>query len=123
MHGLAKAVVMDYSEKMRQMMRKIEHAKEQEHPQKFVPDPKGFFVILLSGGEILVEHFNASYYNKKLTTGSSDLIISGKSAERLCHTIISRELVSDLRHAAYLGRELAKAENCLKSNKKYVQDE
>ena len=105
------------------MMRKIEHITEHEKLPKFVPDPRGFFVILVSEGKIIVEHFNASYYHGQLASGSSDLIISGTSAEKLCHTIISRELVSDLRHAAYLGRELAKAENCLKSGKKYVQDE
>jgi len=113
---------MDYSEKMRQMMRKIEHIIESDKPMKFVPDPKGFFVIFLSDAKIMVEHFNASYYHGAIASGSSDLIITGTSAEKLCHTIISRDLVSDLRHAAYLGRELAKAEMCLKSGKKYIQD-
>ena len=114
---------MDYSEKMRQMMRKLEHIKQDDKPPKFVPDPKGFFVIFVSNSELVVEHFRATYKGEHLATGSADLVITGNSAEKLCHTLVNHDLISDLRHAAYLGRELAKAEKCMREGKKYVQDE
>lgn len=47
----------------------------------------------------------------------------GSSAEALYKEIISRKLIKNMVHAAYLGRELAKAETALKIGKNYVQDE
>jgi dihydropteroate synthase-like protein len=46
----------------------------------------------------------------------------GSSAEAVYKEIFSRKLVKSLSHAAYLGRELAKAEIALKLGKNYVQD-
>ena len=37
-------------------------------------------------------------------------------------TIIAKQWVSELSHAAYLGKELAKAELALQHGFKYVQD-
>jgi len=46
----------------------------------------------------------------------------GNSAEVLCKTLCSKEKISP-EHAAYLGKELARAEIALKLGKNYVQDE
>jgi dihydropteroate synthase-like protein len=46
----------------------------------------------------------------------------GSSAEAVYKKILSRKLIKDMTHAAYLGRELAKAEIALRIGKVYVQD-
>ena len=50
------------------------------------------------------------------------LIIKGEDAATILSTLIGMGLVSQLDHAAYLGRELARAEMSLDSDIKYVQD-
>lgn len=50
-------------------------------------------------------------------------VIKGASAEDIANTIIKRGLLSRLDHAAYLGRELAKAETALNLSIPYKQDE
>jgi len=80
-------------------------------------DRKGYFIILIRKGNenpIYVEHYN--------NNGRLLHIIEGKDAPTICSTIINMQLVSQLDHAAYLGRELAKAENSIYSNTKYIQD-
>lgn len=89
----------------------------------FSSDRLGFFVIHLNRerNKIVVEHYLGRYEHKQLVSGTPDLIFEGASAERLCHTILQKGLVSRLEHAAYLGRELQKAEACLKTGEKYIQ--
>ncbi len=50
------------------------------------------------------------------------LIIKGKTAKEIYDTAIRLNLINSLGHAAYFGRELAKAEIALKIGKKYNQD-
>jgi len=63
---------------------------------------------------ILVEHY--SYDNKFLR------VIEGKNSREIYFTIISNKWVSELSHAAYLGKELTRAELSIKNNLKFVQD-
>jgi len=49
-------------------------------------------------------------------------IIEGRTAAELYMTAIDRNLVSRLDHAAYLGCELARAEQAILSGEGYVQD-
>lgn len=79
-------------------------------------DPAGFFVIHVddSRGNIVIEHYS---YQRELLNK-----LTGESAKDLNNALIERELVTDLRHAAYLGRELMKAELALKNRWKYKQD-
>jgi len=80
-------------------------------------DREGYFIILIrkvNENPIYVEHYN--------NNGRLLHIIEGKDAPTICSTIINMQLVSQLDHAAYLGRELAKAENSIYSNTKYIQD-
>ncbi len=72
-------------------------------------DKKGYFKIFIDSEKIYCIH----YPSKKA--------IVGKSAKEICDTILSLELISELGHALYLGRELQKAEFALKYNKSYVQ--
>lgn len=61
---------------------------------------------------------NVVYYKKK----NPKLKLTGDSASKIYKEIIGRGLTKDLMHAAYLGRELEKAEIALKLGKNYVQD-
>lgn len=79
-------------------------------------DQAGYFVILplTDKGLISVEHY--TYDNTLQRT------VEGTNARSLYLTIISSGWVSELTHAAYLGKELAKAELALQHGFKYVQD-
>ncbi len=85
-------------------------------PIKIEMDKAGYFVILPQPdtGNILVEHY--SYDNALLR------VIEGKDARTLYWTVIESGWVSLLSHAAYLGKELTKAELSLQLGFKYLQD-
>jgi len=72
-------------------------------------DPLGGFSIQLKDGKIYATH-------KKGT-------VIGKTAKSVLDTIISKNMVSLKEHVAYLGRELMKAEICLRMGRSYIQDE
>ena len=60
---------------------------------------------------------------REVDTGRLDRVFTGSSAEALCHAVTDSGLVTRLDHAAYLGRELARAEAALRSGGDYEQDE
>lgn len=76
---------------------------------RFVADPAGSFRIGLCGNEIVAVH--------------DRMVIKGRTAREILDTAIDLNLVSRLDHAAYLGRELEKAEIALRLGKSYTQDE
>ncbi|MGE5257377.1 MAG: DUF4346 domain-containing protein [Hyphomicrobiales bacterium] len=80
-------------------------------------DPAGYFVIMVMKGKdypLLVEHYR--------NDGTLRNIVEGRDAADICAELIEQKLVTQLDHAAYLGRELAKAEMSLFSGSKYTQD-
>jgi tetrahydromethanopterin S-methyltransferase subunit A len=79
-------------------------------------DKAGYFVILPSkkNSTILVEHY--SYDNKLLRK------IEGKNSRDIYFTIINNKWVTELSHAAYLGKELLRAELSIEKGFKFVQD-
>ena len=81
-----------------------------------VLDRAGYFVILpvTDRNVINVEHYG--YDNVLLHT------IEGPNARSLYLELVRQGWVSELNHAAYLGKELAKAELSLKYGFKYMQD-
>ena len=87
-----------------------------EEPARVDMDKAGYFVILLRPEEqkIIVEHYT---YDNVLQR-----IIEGNDARSIYWTIIENGWVTQLSHAAYLGKELAKAELSFKMGFKYVQD-
>jgi tetrahydromethanopterin S-methyltransferase subunit A len=89
-------------------------ASEPSHTVKL--DKAGYFVIvaLPAKGSITVEHY--AYDNTLLR------MIEGTTARAICATLLAHGWVTELSHAAYLGRELAKAELSLSSGFTYVQD-
>jgi len=85
-------------------------------PKRLGLDPAGFFVILpdKTTGVIVCEHYENS--------GKLMHVIEGKDPALIAATAVERGLITRLDHAAYLGRELAKAEFAIKTGKPYIQD-
>ncbi|OLN30115.1 DUF4346 domain-containing protein [Desulfosporosinus metallidurans] len=85
--------------------------------REWTHDPEGFFLLLLDrdAKSIICEHY--------VEEGVINEVIKGVSAEDITNTVIKRGLLSRLDHAAYLGRELAKAETALNLGIPYTQDE
>jgi thymidylate synthase len=84
-----------------------------QRPFKVNLDPMGYFRVTLDGKEIIVEHRFEDVTLKEYR---------GKKAERLQHEIARDVAFSDINHAIYLGRQLAKAEMALKDGREFVQD-
>jgi tetrahydromethanopterin S-methyltransferase subunit A len=85
-------------------------------PTRLVLDPAGYFVVYPDARRhrLMLEHYS--------NAGVLDCLLEGHSAGALYTTAIARNLVSRLDHAAYLGRELARAERSLETGEPYVQD-
>jgi dihydropteroate synthase-like protein len=83
-----------------------------------VMDEKGLFKIAIdhNNGTIVAIHISGSQQDKP------NLIIKGKTAENIFSKIEEMSLITRFDHAAYLGRELAKAEIALVTGKEYIQD-
>jgi tetrahydromethanopterin S-methyltransferase subunit A len=85
-------------------------------PQFYKSDPAGFFVVYPDRREkeLVVEHYT--------NAGVLDCVIEGPTPTAVYAEIVKRGLVSQLDHAAYLGRELAIAERSLQTGEPYIQD-
>jgi tetrahydromethanopterin S-methyltransferase subunit A len=79
-------------------------------------DKAGYFVILPQKKKesILVEHY--SYDNKLVRK------IEGKKSRDIYLTIINNRWVTELGHAAYLGKELSRAELSITKGYRFIQD-
>ena len=89
---------------------------ETEEPTRLVPDPAGYFVVYPDAARqrIVLEHYT--------NAGELDCVLAGSTPAALYGEVIARNLISRLDHAAYLGRELARAEHSLQSGTPYEQD-
>jgi tetrahydromethanopterin S-methyltransferase subunit A len=85
-------------------------------PERMTPDPEGYFVIYVDAARrmLSLEHFRKD--------GVLNAVIEGKAAAELYLPAIEKGMVSRLDHAAYLGKELSRAEKCLEDGENYVQD-
>lgn len=83
---------------------------------RLILDRVGYFVVYpeRKSGLLVIEH----YTNK----GLLDCVLEGRSTGALYSEVIARGLISRLDHAAYLGRELARAEGSLRTGEPFVQD-
>jgi len=81
----------------------------------FRADRAGYFTIALQNQEIVVQHCLIDGRKTKYR-------FSGKDAQELYKKILQENLVSQFDHAAYLGAELTRAEECLKNNREYAQE-
>jgi len=83
-------------------------------PARIKLDEAGYFVIHVEGEALLVEHYS---YREELLR-----VIEGRTARELYLTLIGNGWVSRLDHAAYLGKELARAEWSVRQGLPFVQD-
>lgn len=85
-------------------------------PTRLVSDPAGYLVLYPDRRRrrLVLEH----YANNGVLTR----VIEGTTPTALYGTVIAEGLVSRLDHAAYLGRELTRAETALRTGSAYVQD-
>ncbi|MFW2405329.1 MAG: DUF4346 domain-containing protein [Gammaproteobacteria bacterium] len=85
-----------------------------EDPLRIKLDKAGYFVVNIENGMIVVEHYS---YKEKLLR-----IIEGRDARSIYLTIVRNGWVSKLDHAAYVGKELTKAELSIEHGFEYLQD-
>jgi len=105
-------------------------------------DPAGYFIIYLDREQHLIcaKHYRTVINEQGLATDPEtgavipargpvnrppQRVYVGRTAKELCVQIFEKEgekVVSQLSHAAYLGREFQKAEAALISGEEYVQD-
>lgn len=85
-------------------------------PERMVSDAAGYFVVFPDRERqlLMLEHYR--------NDGVLDVVIEGHAAAELYIPAIERGLVSRLEHAAYLGKELARAERTLTTGEPYKQD-
>jgi len=106
------------------MVKKVQVIKAAKTKEKDVKlDRNGFFVIEIDNKEkcIRVEYYENVYKKEKIVSGNLKKIFTGKKADALCDTISKNTPVLNPEHYMYLGREIQRAENSLRNNKKYVQ--
>jgi len=79
-------------------------------------DPSGYFLIVLDrlNRRIRAEQYSQEHHRLR--------IIEGAAAEEIAQTIVRHNWVTLLTHAAYLGRELARAQTALSLGLDYEQD-
>jgi len=114
---LNKAVHPEFEGGKMKIEERLMETRAEAHPiNEWVKDSKGFFTIHPNPErkEIIVEHHDSD--------GRTTRKIVGESAEDLYHHIIKLGLLSRYDHAAYLGRELAKAEFTIRNQLGYEQD-
>lgn len=89
---------------------------EAKPPKPLQIDPKGYFVIYPDPerNHIVVEHYN--------NDGALDSVIEGKDITYIYMTAVEMGLLSRLDHACYLGKELERAADSLRTGKPYEQD-
>lgn len=85
-------------------------------PDRMVTDPAGYFVVYPDRMRriLSLEHYG--------NDGVLRHIIEGKAAAELYTPAVQMNFISRLDHAAYLGRELARAEQSLRDGKPFMQD-
>ena len=85
-------------------------------PDRMTPDPAGYLVVYV---DRVRDRISLEHYTKD---GLLDHAFEGRHAAEVYTPVIERGLLTRLDHAAYLGRELARAEDALQSGAPYVQD-
>jgi len=85
-------------------------------PARMVNDPAGYFVVYVDRhrGILSLEHYD--------NNGVLNAVIEADQAASLYIPAIEMGLISRLDHAAYLGQELARAEEALRTGAPYIQD-
>ena len=124
------------------LIRSIKLLDDQLSKRQIELDQKGYFLIRIEPltNELIVEHYLNNIDNKgraidpdsgepigcktKITRQPSN-IFRGKSAKEVGIQISEGHgpfPISRLDHAIYIGRELQRAEQCLRNGEQYIQD-
>ena len=85
-------------------------------PKSLTLDKAGYFVVYpdTRSRRLVLEHYT--------NQGVLNCVLEGASAGALYSEAIERQFLTRLDHAAYLGRELARADHSLDTGEPYVQD-
>ena len=89
----------------------------------WVMDPKGYFLIKIDREKNLIR-VGYCIFSKLNKDPIHDMIaeVTGKTALEIVNTLIKKNFISTLQHAADMGIELHKAELALKYKFEYIQD-
>ena len=89
----------------------------------WIMDPKGYFLIKIDRETNLIR-VGYCIFSKLNNDPIHDMIaeVTGITAIEIVNTLINKNFISSLQHAADMGIELHKAELALKYNLKYIQD-
>ena len=86
-------------------------------------DPKGYFLIAVDKKKKIIQ-VGYCKFSRLGNSSTNDMVavIKGKTAIEIVNTLIRKQFISTLQHAADMGIELQKAELSLKYNLEYIQD-
>jgi len=86
-------------------------------------DPKGYFLIKIDQEANLIR-VGYCIFSKLGNDPIHDMVseVNGKTAIEIVNTLIDKNFISSLQHAADMGIELHKAELALRYGYKYIQD-
>ena len=86
-------------------------------------DPKGYFLINIDKEYKLIR-VGYRIFSKLGNDPIHDMVaeVKGKTAIEIVNTLIKKNFISTLQHAADMGIELHKAELALKYDLQYIQD-
>jgi len=101
--------------KPKEIIKKVIKAKH-DPIKEWKQDPKGYFLIRVNNKKKMIE---VGFVTPKHTITK---MIYGNNAIEIYNTIVREKLLTRLEHAAYLGKELYKAELALEYGKTYVQE-
>jgi len=95
----------------------VEHVMATRDPASaWVYDPMGYFLIFVDTAHAMlrIEHYDQRHRLHR--------VVWGQAAPEIHQTIVRLGLVTLLEHAAYLGRELGRAESAMRLGLPYDQD-
>ena len=89
----------------------------------WVMDPKGYFLIKIDKEKKIIR-VGYCIFSKLGNEPIHDMIseVTGETAIAIVNTLIKKDFLSSLQHAADMGIELHKAELALKYDLQYIQD-
>ena len=91
--------------------------------KEWIMDPKGYFLINIDKEYKLIR-VGYCIFSKLGNDPIHDMVaeVKGKTAIEIVNTLIKKNFISTLQHAADMGIELHKAELALKYDLQYIQD-
>ena len=96
---------------------KVTQCPEYDHIRDYKQDPSCYLLVAVDNAKKEIVVGVCDYNNQLLEE------FRGKMAQQLYYYILNeRKYITKLEHAAYLGKELKKAEIALKTGKEYLQE-